>query len=94
MGVTVKILVCVLAIGDGLVYKNVSQLWADLPVPQLDPQEWWGDAEQPKDYAAYLANNSEVINNKLSYPEKVSVLIYFIWLFNYYILATCRPLLT
>lgn len=70
MGVTVKILVLLLAIGGGLVYKNVSQLWADLPAPQLDPQEWWGDEAQPKDYAAYLANSSEVIGNRLSYPDK------------------------
>ncbi|XP_033251957.1 juvenile hormone epoxide hydrolase 1-like [Drosophila miranda] len=70
MSVTLKILVLVPAIGGGLIYKNVSQLWADLPAPKLDPQEWWGDEAQPKDYAAYLANSSEVIGNQLSYPEK------------------------
>ncbi|XP_022226072.2 juvenile hormone epoxide hydrolase 2 [Drosophila obscura] len=70
MSVTVKILVLVLAIGGGLVYKNVSQLWGDLPAPKLDAQQWWGDEAQPKDYAAYLANSSEVIGNRLSYPEK------------------------
>ncbi|SPP73666.1 juvenile hormone epoxide hydrolase 2 [Drosophila guanche] len=70
MSVTVKILVLVLAIGGALVYRNVSQLWGDLPAPKLDTQQWWGDAAQPKDYAAYLANNSEVIGNRLSYPEK------------------------
>lgn len=76
MGVIVKILVLLLAIGGGMVYKNVSQLWVDLPAPQLDPQQWWGDEAEPEDYAAYLANNSEVIGNRLSYPEKVRGITY------------------
>nr|ACV04706.1 JHEH1 [Drosophila simulans] len=70
MGVTVKILVLILAVAGGLVYRNVTQLWADLPAPKLDPQEWWGDEAQPKDYDAYLKNSSEVIGNRLSYPDK------------------------
>jgi len=92
MGVTVKILVLILAIAGGLVYRNVTQLWADLPAPKLDPQEWWGDEAQPKDYEAYLKNNSEVIGNRLSYPDKVSGGLSVIM---YYILThtMCRPLL-
>ncbi|XP_030388437.1 juvenile hormone epoxide hydrolase 1 [Scaptodrosophila lebanonensis] len=64
-----RILVLVLAIGGGMLYRNVSQLWADLPPPKLNEQEWWGDEAEPADYAAYLANSSEVVGNRLSYPD-------------------------
>lgn len=58
-----------LAIGGGMVYKQFNQLWGDLPAPSLDAQQWWGDEASPKDYAAYLANSSEVVGNRLVYPE-------------------------
>ncbi|XP_068146113.1 juvenile hormone epoxide hydrolase 1 [Drosophila tropicalis] len=64
-----RILVLLLAIGGGMVYKQINQLWGDLPAPKLDLEEWWGDEAEPKDYEAYVANTSEVINNRLSYPE-------------------------
>lgn len=72
MSTITRLLVLLLAIGGGMLYKRLNQLWGDLPAPTLDPQQWWGDEEQPKDYAAYLANSSEVVGNRLMYPEAVS----------------------
>ncbi|EDW62145.1 juvenile hormone epoxide hydrolase 1 [Drosophila virilis] len=69
MSTITRLLVLLLAIGGGMLYKRLNQLWGDLPAPTLDPQQWWGDEEQPKDYDAYLANSSEVVGNRLMYPE-------------------------
>ncbi|ALC42557.1 Jheh1 [Drosophila busckii] len=65
-----RLLVLVFAIGAGLVYKQLNHFWGDLPVPVLDEQQWWGDEAQPKDYAAYLANSTEIMGNRLVYPEE------------------------
>lgn len=72
MSPVTRLLVLLLAIGGGMFYKRLNQLWGDLPPPTLDAQQWWGDEEQPKDYEAYLSNTSEVIGNRLLYPETVS----------------------
>ncbi|XP_023160354.1 juvenile hormone epoxide hydrolase 1 [Drosophila hydei] len=69
MSPVTRLLVLLLAIGGGMFYKRLNQLWGDLPPPTLDAQQWWGDEEQPKDYEAYLSNTSEVIGNRLLYPE-------------------------
>ncbi|XP_060654451.1 juvenile hormone epoxide hydrolase 1-like [Drosophila nasuta] len=69
MSTITRLLVLLLAIGGALVYKQLNQLWGDLPVPTLDEQQWWGDEASPSDYATYLANTSEVINNRILYPE-------------------------
>lgn len=66
-----RILVLLLAIGGGMLYKELNKLWGDLPAPTLDSQQWWGDEASPKDYEAYLANTSEVVNNRLMYPDAV-----------------------
>lgn len=71
MSPTTRLLVLLLAVGGGFVYKRLNQLWGDLPAPSLDDQQWWGDEASPKDYAAYLANTSEVVGNRLVYPETV-----------------------
>lgn len=63
-------LICfILAIS--MLYKKMDQHLGALPVPKLDPNEWWGDGPAPSDYQQYLVNNSDVINNRLMYPDSV-----------------------
>ncbi|XP_054740688.1 juvenile hormone epoxide hydrolase 2-like [Anastrepha obliqua] len=41
----------------------------DVEKPEVSLQQWWGDGDPPDDWAAYLKNTSEVIGNKLMYPD-------------------------
>ncbi|XP_061387769.1 juvenile hormone epoxide hydrolase 1 [Musca vetustissima] len=64
-----RILVLMLAMGGGMLYKKFSDIWGDVEAPKLPLNQWWGDEEEPKDWNAYLANTSEVIGNRLLYPD-------------------------
>uniref|UniRef100_A0A1L8EG16 Epoxide hydrolase n=1 Tax=Haematobia irritans TaxID=7368 RepID=A0A1L8EG16_HAEIR len=64
-----RILILFLAIGGGMVYKEIALMLSDVEAPQLPLNQWWGDEEEPKDWDAYLANSSEVIGNRLMYPD-------------------------
>lgn len=67
-----RILVLLLAMGGGMIYKKISSMMGDVEAPQLPENQWWGDEEEPKDWEAYLANSSDVIGNRLMYPDTVS----------------------
>ncbi|XP_060659411.1 juvenile hormone epoxide hydrolase 2-like [Drosophila nasuta] len=64
-----RILLILLAIGGGLVYNQLQQLWGDVPPPTLDAQQWWGKDASPKDYDVYLASTSKVLESRLVYPK-------------------------
>lgn len=69
-----RVLILLLAIGGGLFYRQLNQLWGDLPAPTLDAQQWWSNKPAPKDYDAYLAKSSMVVESPLKYPDEVSYL--------------------
>lgn len=72
-----RVLVLLLAIGGGLFYRQLNQLWGDLPAPTLDAQQWWSNKPAPKDYQAYLAKSSKIVENPLKYPDEVGDLIIY-----------------
>ncbi|XP_017471750.1 PREDICTED: juvenile hormone epoxide hydrolase 2 [Rhagoletis zephyria] len=49
-------------------YKRIDTIFECEP-PEVSLQQWWGDEEPPKDWAAYLENSSLVIGNKLKFSD-------------------------
>lgn len=68
-----RIVILLLAIVGGTLYKKVSQMLGHVEVPHLPLNQWWGDEAEPKDWEAYLANSSEVVGNRLMYSDTVSI---------------------
>lgn len=67
-----RVLVLILAIGGGMLYKKVNDLMGNVARPKMNLQRWWGDEAEPKDWNEYLKNSSEVIGNRLMYADMVS----------------------
>lgn len=67
--------ILLLAMAIGMLYKNISDLIQDMPIPELPLNQWWGDTEPPTDWSFYLSNSSEIINNRIMYPPNVNTLI-------------------
>ena len=69
-----RFLILIVAIAGGMVYKKVNDLFANVKAPILPVNQWWGDEEEPTNWQVYLDNSSEIISNKLYYPDQVNLL--------------------
>lgn len=66
-----RFLILVLAIIGGMLYKKANDTFGDVKAPTLSLTQWWGDDAEPTNWQVYLDNSSEIIGNKLYYPDQV-----------------------
>lgn len=67
-----RILILFLIMGTAMLYRQISDILNDATAPNLPLDQWWGDGEAPEDLAAYIANTSDVVNNRLVFKPEVS----------------------
>lgn len=85
MSPVTRILILILAIAGGMMYKRLNEMLGDVKAPTLPLNQWWGDEPEPTDWQAYLANSSEVIGNKLLYADQVNNFNIIFLIINNYI---------
>lgn len=61
-------IICI--IGAIFAYRRINSAF-ETEVPKVTLHQWWGDGPEPKDWAAYVKNSSEVLSNRLIFPDSV-----------------------
>nr|XP_014095480.1 juvenile hormone epoxide hydrolase 2 [Bactrocera oleae] len=59
-------IICI--IGAIFAYRRINSVF-ETEVPKVTLHQWWGDGPEPKDWAAYVKNSSEVLSNRLIFPD-------------------------
>lgn len=61
-------IICI--VGAMFAYRRINSVF-ESEVPKVSLHQWWGDGAEPEDWAAYVKNSSEVVGNRLVFPDSV-----------------------